>query len=114
MRSVVDDLDAPAGGKLVDAEDAFQDPCGYGGRVDGSYRFHYLTHDGAYRWTIALAEHEIRAIADGLQIEADGERADISGPPDRDARGPRPRPAPPRPRRGRAARAAFVRGPLRG
>ena len=87
MRSVVDDLDAPAGGKLVDAEDAFQDPCGYGGRVDGSYRFHYLTHDGAYRWTIALAEHEIRAIADGLQIEADGERADISGAHDREPRG---------------------------
>src|ERR1041385_3724752 len=101
MRSVVDDLDAPAGGKLVDAEDAFQDPCGYGGRVDGSYRFHYLTHDGAYRWTIALAEHEIRAIADGLQIEADGERADIgTSSPTRSARAPpspRCAPSPPPP-----------------
>jgi hypothetical protein len=77
LRTVVEDLDAPGGGKLVDAEDAFQDACGYGGRVDGSYRFHYLTRDGVHRWTIALAEHEIRAIADGLQIEADGECAEI-------------------------------------
>jgi hypothetical protein len=78
MRSVVEDLDAPGGGKLVDAEDAFQDACGHGGRVDGAYRFHYLTRDGMHRWTIALTEHEIRAIADGLQIEADGECAEIA------------------------------------
>ncbi len=78
LRSVVEDLDAPGGGKLVDAEDAFQDACGYGGRVAGAYRFHYLTRDGMQRWTIALAEHEVRAIADGLQIEADGECAEIA------------------------------------
>lgn len=78
LRSVVDDLDAPGGGKRVDAEDAFQDACGYGGRAGGAYRFHYLTRDGMHRWTIALAEHEIRAIADGLQIEADGECAEIA------------------------------------
>src|SRR5579859_4134610 len=83
MRTVVLDLDAPAGGKLVDAEDAFQDECGYGGRVDGSYRFHYLTRDGVHRWVIPLSEREIRAIADGLQIEADGERAEISRVHDR-------------------------------
>lgn len=77
MRSVVDDLDA-ADGKLVDAEDAFQDECGYGGRIDGTFRFHYLTRDGVHRWTIALAEHEIRAIADGLQIEARGERVEVA------------------------------------
>lgn len=77
LRAVVEDLDAPGGGKLVDVEDAFQDACGHGGRVGGSYRFHYLTRDGMQRWTIALAEHEIRAIADGLQIEADGECAEI-------------------------------------
>jgi hypothetical protein len=77
MRSVVDELDAP-GGRLVDAEDAFQDACGYGGRIDGAFRFHYLTRDGVHRWTIALAEHEIRAIADGLQIEARGERAEVT------------------------------------
>jgi hypothetical protein len=78
LRSVVDDLDAPGGGVRVDAEDAFQDACGYGGRAGGAYRFHYLTRDGMHRWTIALAEHEIRAIADGLQIEADGECAEIA------------------------------------
>jgi hypothetical protein len=78
MRSVVADLDAP-NGKLVDAEDAFQDACGYGGRIDGgAYRFHYLTHDGSHRWITVLAEDEIRAIADGLQIEAEGERSEIS------------------------------------
>ena len=78
MRSVVEALDAPGLGRLVDAEDAFQDACGYGGRVDGAYRFHYLTHDGVHRWTLALTEHEVRAIADGLQIEADGECAEIA------------------------------------
>ena len=78
MRSVVSELDAP-GSKLLDAEDAFQDTCGYGGRIDGdAYRFHYLTRDGTQRWTTVLAEHEIRAIADGLQIEARGERSEIS------------------------------------
>lgn len=77
MRSVVDELDAP-GDKLLDAEDAFQDTCGYGGRADGAYRFHYLTRDGVHRWTIALTEQEIRAIADGLQIEVEGDRAEVS------------------------------------
>jgi hypothetical protein len=85
LRSVVEDLDAPGGGKRPDAEDAFQDPCGYGGRVDGAYRFHYLTRDGMQRWTVALAEHEIRAIADGLQIEADGECTELAH---RDRRAP--------------------------
>jgi hypothetical protein len=79
MRSVVGYLDAPNPDKLLDAEDAFQDACGYGGRVDGAsaYRFTYLTVNGVHRWTIALTEHEIRAISDGLQIEAVGERHDI-------------------------------------
>jgi hypothetical protein len=78
MRAVVADLDAPEG-KLVDAEDAFQDPCGYGGRIDtGAFRFHYLTRDGIHRWITVLSEDEIRAIADGLQIEAEGERSEIS------------------------------------
>jgi len=87
LRTVVDDLDAPGGGKLLDVEDAFQDECGYGGRVDGAYRFHYLTRDGLHRWTIALDEHEIRAIADGLQIEAGGERAEVSRGHAREPRG---------------------------
>ena len=86
MRSVVDDLDARSG-KLVDAEDAFQDTCGYGGRIDGTFRFHYLTRDGVHRWTIALAEHEIRAIADGLQIEVDGECAEVAPDPGREPTG---------------------------
>jgi hypothetical protein len=79
MRSVVGYLDAPGKDKLLDAEDAFQDECGYGGRVDGAtaYRFSYLTVDGVHRWTITLDELEIRAIADGLQIEANGERSEV-------------------------------------
>ncbi|MEO7736219.1 MAG: hypothetical protein ABIY55_34995 [Kofleriaceae bacterium] len=79
MRSVVGYLDAPNPDKLLDAEDAFQDACGYGGRVDGAsgYRFTYLTVNGVHRWTIALTEQEIRAISDGLQIEAVGERHDV-------------------------------------
>jgi hypothetical protein len=87
MRSVVSELDAP-GGKVIDAEDAFQDACGYGGRIDGdAYRFHYLTRDGTHRWITVLAEHEIRAIADGLQIEARGERSEISRVHQRPANG---------------------------
>lgn len=79
MRSVVGYLDTLGGDKLLDAEDAFQDECGYGGRVDGAtaYRFTYLTVDGVHRWAIALDELEIRAIADGLQIEASGERSEL-------------------------------------
>lgn len=78
MRSVVGYLDAPGGDKLLDAEDAFQDECGHGGRIDGAaYRFSYLTADGAHRWTIVLDEAELRAISDGLQIEAEGERFEV-------------------------------------
>ncbi|HEX3766291.1 MAG TPA: hypothetical protein VHW23_46680 [Kofleriaceae bacterium] len=84
LRSVVDQLDAPGRGALVDAEDAFQDACGHGGRVDGAFRFHYLTRDGVHRWTLVLTEHEIRAIAEGLQIEADGECVEIARRHDRE------------------------------
>jgi hypothetical protein len=79
MRSVVGYLDAPRDDKFLDAEDALQDECGYGGRIDGAarYRFVYLTPDGVHRWAIVLGEHEIRAIADGLQIEVDGERSEL-------------------------------------
>ena|SRR6188474_1319289 len=80
MRTVVGCLDAPTDGQLIDAEDAFRDACGYGGRIDGiaTYRFHYLTVDGVHRWTLVLREHEIRAISDGLQIEAEGERGELA------------------------------------
>jgi hypothetical protein len=79
MRTVAGYLDAPSGDRLLDTEAAFQHECGYGGRVDGTtvYRFTYLTVDGIHRWTIMLDELEIRAISDGLQIEADGERTEI-------------------------------------
>ena len=78
MRSVVTDLDAAGDRTLVDAEDAFRDECGYGGRIDGAFRFQYLTPDGVHRWTVVLAEDEVRAIADGLQIEAEADRAEVS------------------------------------
>jgi len=79
MRTVVAYLDSPGSDKLLDAEDAFQDQCGYGGRVDGvgKYRFTYLTPDGVHRWTIQVDESEIRSIVDGLQIEAEGERSEV-------------------------------------
>jgi hypothetical protein len=78
MRSVVSDLEAHGSDRNFDVEDAFRDDCGHGGRVDGAYRFHYLTPDGVHRWTIVLGEDEIRAIADGLQIEAEAERSEIA------------------------------------
>src|SRR6201990_3380432 len=79
MRTVVACLDAPGTDKLLDAEDAFHDECGHGGRIDGvsRYRFAYFTPDGVHRWAVTLDEHEIRSIVDGLQIEAEGERFEV-------------------------------------
>lgn len=79
MRTVVAYIDSPGSDKLLDAEDAFQDECGFGGRVDGAtrYRFTYLTPDGVHRWVIGVEEAEIRAIVDGLQIEAAGEKSEV-------------------------------------
>jgi hypothetical protein len=89
MRSVVDYLDSPAPDKFLDAEDAFQDECGYGGRIDGAeqYRFTYLSADGQHRWSIPLRESEIRAIADGLQIEAAAQKFDVVRTRHREASG---------------------------
>ncbi len=89
MRQVVAYLDAPGGEKLLDAEDAFQDECGYGGRIDGaiSYRFTYLTRDGVHRWVVQVDEAEIRSIVDGLQIEATGERFEVVRTTDRQPTG---------------------------
>lgn len=82
MKSVVVYLDAPmpAGEeKFLDAEDALDHECGYGGRIDGldTYRFKYITANGHHRWDVRLREAEIRDIADGLLIEVDAERFDI-------------------------------------
>src|SRR5439155_5430222 len=65
--------------KFLDADDALRDDCGYGGRIDGAirYRFTYLSGDGVDRWTIVLDELELRAIADGLQIEAEAEHDEV-------------------------------------
>lgn len=89
LRSVVAALDAPQRDLLLDAEDAFQDECGHGGRIDGAstYRFMYLTVDGQHRWVITLPEHELRAISDGLQIEAEGERHELVRTHHREATG---------------------------
>ncbi len=77
MKEVVADLDA--GDHLLDAEDAFQHECGYGGRVDGAdtYAFTYITGDGVHKWSVALREAAIRNIADGLLIEVMGEQHEI-------------------------------------
>jgi hypothetical protein len=79
LRAAVDCLDAP-GDRLLDAEDAFHHDCGHGGRIDGAstYRFTYLTADGVHRWTVVLGERELRAIADGLQLEAEGECVEVT------------------------------------
>lgn len=79
MQSVVAYLDAPGDDKLLDAEDALDHECGYGGRIDGAdtYRFRYITANGHHRWDVVLREEQLREIADGLLIEVDGERFDI-------------------------------------
>lgn len=80
---VVAQLDAP-GGVFVDAEDAFQDEVGYGGRYEQStapggdlYRFHYITADGLYKWELVLREGALRAIAEGMLDEIEGTRHEI-------------------------------------
>jgi hypothetical protein len=79
MRSVVVYLDTPNEEHVLDAEDALDAECGYGGRIDGhdTYRFKYISADGHHRWDVVLKEAQIRDIADGLLIEVDGERFDI-------------------------------------
>ncbi len=88
MKLVVGELAQP-NHRVLDAEDAFQDECGYGGRIDGgeTYRFVYLTRDGQHRWEVVLHEAEIQAIADGLQIEANGERREVVRTHDREPHG---------------------------
>ena len=79
MKSVVVYLETPTDDMFLDAEDALDSECGYGGRIDGvdTYRFKYITNDGHHRWDVVLKEAQVRDIADGLLIEAEGERFDI-------------------------------------
>ena len=79
MRSVVAYLDTPNDEMFLDAEDALDAECGYGGRIDGvdTYRFKYITSNGHHRWDVVLKEAQIREISDGLLIEVNAERFDI-------------------------------------
>jgi len=79
MKSVVVYLETPNDELFLDAEDALDSECGYGGRIDGAdtYRFKYITNDGHHRWDVVLKEIQIRDIADGLLIEVEGEPFDI-------------------------------------
>ena len=79
MRSVVGYLDTPSDEHFLDAEDALDAECGYGGRIDGhdTYRFKYISSDGHHRWDVVLKEAQIREISDGLLIEVEGEKFDI-------------------------------------
>lgn len=79
MKSVVAYLETPTDALFLDAEEALDAECGYGGRIDGvdTYRFKYITVDGKYRWEIILKEAQIRDIADGLLIETDADPFEI-------------------------------------
>ncbi len=79
MKSVVVYLETSTDDRFLDAEDALDAECGYGGRIDGidTFRFKYITNDGHHRWDVVLKEAQIRDIADGLLIEVEGERFDI-------------------------------------
>lgn len=79
MKSVVVYLDTPNDNMFLDAEDALDAECGYGGRIDGNdtYRFKYITADGVRRWEIVLKEAQIRDIAIGILIEVDAEPFEI-------------------------------------
>lgn len=80
MRAVVSRLDGPSGARGLDAEDALESDCGYGGRIDGvdTYRFRYITPDSQARWELVVSEGQIRDIADGLLIEVDGVPFDLA------------------------------------
>lgn len=72
MKHVTSVLDGPPEQRFLDAEDAIQTECGYGGRVDrDQFRFMYITRDGLHKWEIHLDEDQIREIADGLLIEVE-------------------------------------------
>lgn len=79
MRSVVGYLDSSRGDLYLDAEDALDAECGYGGRIDGvdTYRFKYITQDGHHRWDVVLKEAQIREISDGLLIEVQADCFEI-------------------------------------
>jgi hypothetical protein len=81
MKSVVVYLETANESSLsfLDAEDALDAECGYGGRIDGddTYRFIYITADGITRWEVVLKEAQIRDIADGLLIEVTGDPFDV-------------------------------------
>ncbi|HEY5933504.1 MAG TPA: hypothetical protein VIU61_02645 [Kofleriaceae bacterium] len=79
MKHVVAYLDNPDPDKFLDAEDALQHECGYGGRIDhhDTYVFSFITSDGQHRWALTLREAQIRDIADGILIEIEGDRFDI-------------------------------------
>ncbi len=84
LQEVVADLDTPNEDRFLDAEDAFQNEVGYGGRFEHSekpggdlYRFHYITADGLYKWELVLRESALRAIADGMLTEIEGTRHDL-------------------------------------
>ncbi len=79
MKSVVVYLDTPHPGQMLDAEDALDSECGYGGRIDGvdTFLFRYLSRDGHQRWDVTLKEAQIRDIADGLLIEVEAEPFEI-------------------------------------
>lgn len=79
MKSVVVYLDTPNDNMFLDAEDALDAECGYGGRIDGNdtYRFKYITADGVRRWEVVIKEAQIRDIAIGILIEVDAEPFEI-------------------------------------
>lgn len=79
MKHVVEVLAQPEDKRFLDAEDALQHECGYGGRVDhgDQFRFCYITKDGLYKWELLLREPAIHNIADGLCIEVDGTRNEL-------------------------------------
>ena len=79
MKSVVVYLETSTDDRFLDAEDALDSECGYGGRIDGvdTFRFKYITNDGHHRWDVVIKEAQVRDIADGLLIEVEGERFDI-------------------------------------
>ena len=82
LQEVVEDLDSKD--RFLDAEDAFQNEVGYGGRFERSdqqggdlYRFHYISSDGLHKWELVLREGALRAIADGMLTEVEGTRHEI-------------------------------------
>jgi hypothetical protein len=82
LKEVVERIDSTEAGGDIDADDAFQAGCGYGGHVAGTNRFSfvYLPPEGGSRWVVDLIESQVRDVAAGRLNEVSARRRALVRP----------------------------------